>query len=86
MCFWFGGMVVKGLFECVFGLFDVYFVVIDGDVVLLVIILCILLDMFCEGIVVVVSGCLKDGCFIVDEVLVKYDENYIFKEVVDKMG
>lgn len=86
LCFCLGGMVVKGFFNCLVGLLEVCFEVIDGDVQLVVIILWILLDMFVEGIVVVVSGCLQDGVFVVDEVLVKYDEKYVLKEVVDKMG
>ena len=35
---------------------------------------------------VVAMGRLQDGTFIADEVLAKHDENYIPKEVADKMG
>ncbi|WP_262072326.1 MULTISPECIES: cytochrome c maturation protein CcmE [unclassified Stenotrophomonas] len=81
-----GGMVVKGSFERASGSLDAHFVVTDGDAVLPVTTSRILPDMFREGTAVVASGRLKDGRFIADEVLAKHDENYIPKEVADKMG
>ncbi|MBD3826883.1 MULTISPECIES: cytochrome c maturation protein CcmE [Stenotrophomonas] len=81
-----GGMVVKGSFERASGSLDAHFVVTDGDAVLPVTTSRILPDMFREGTAVVASGRLQDGRFIADEVLAKHDENYIPKEVADKMG
>jgi cytochrome c-type biogenesis protein CcmE len=42
--------------------------------------------MFREDSAVVALGTLKNGVFVADDVLAKHDENYIPKEVADKMG
>jgi len=81
-----GGMVVKGSFQRAEGSLEAHFVVTDGDATLPVSTSRILPDMFREGTAVVSSGRLQDGRFIADEVLAKHDENYIPKEVADKMG
>jgi len=81
-----GGMVVKGSFQRAEGSLEAHFVVTDGDTTLPVSTSRILPDMFREGTAVVASGRLQDGRFIADEVLAKHDENYIPKEVADKMG
>lgn len=81
-----GGMVVKGSFERAVGSLDAHFVVTDGDAMLPVTTARILPDMFAEGTAVVASGRMQDGRFIADEVLAKHDENYVPKEVADKMG
>ena len=81
-----GGMVVKGSFQRAEGSLDAHFVVTDGDATLPVSTSRILPDMFREDSAVVAMGRLQDGTFIADEVLAKHDENYIPKEVADKMG
>ncbi len=81
-----GGMVVKGSFQRADGSLDAHFVVTDGDATLPVTTSRILPDMFAEGTAVVASGRLENGRFIADEVLAKHDENYVPKEVADKMG
>ncbi len=81
-----GGMVVKGSFERADGSLEAHFVVTDGDATLPVSTSRMLPDMFAEGTAVVASGRLENGRFIADEVLAKHDENYVPKEVADKMG
>ena len=81
-----GGMVVKGSFQRAEGSLEAHFVVTDGDATLPVATSRSLPDMFREGSAVVAMGRLQDGTFIADEVLAKHDENYIPKEVADKMG
>lgn len=81
-----GGMVVKGSFQRAEGALEAHFVVTDGDATLPVSTSRILPDMFAEGTAVVASGRLENGRFIADEVLAKHDENYVPKEVADKMG
>lgn len=81
-----GGMVVKGSFQRAEGSLEAHFVVTDGDATLPVSTSRILPDMFAEGTAVVASGRLENGRFIADEVLAKHDENYVPKEVADKMG
>lgn len=82
-CIWFGGFVEDGFIVC----FDnvwVQFWVMDMENVVFVIYIGILLDLFCEGQGVVIEGIIGfDGVFVVDSVFVKYDENYMFKEVVE---
>ena len=68
------------------GSLEAHFVVTDGDATLPVTTSRILPDMFREDSAVVAMGRLQDGTFIADEVLAKHDENYIPKEVADKMG
>jgi len=79
-------MVVKGSFQRAEGSLEAHFVVTDGDATLPVTTSRILPDMFREDSAVVALGTLKNGVFVADEVLAKHDENYIPKEVADKMG
>lgn len=81
-----GGMVVQGSFNRPNGSLEAHFVVTDGDATLPVTTSRILPDMFREGTAVVASGRLRNGVFLADEVLAKHDENYVPKEVADKMG
>ena len=81
-----GGMVVKGSFQRAEGSLEAPFGAPDGDAPLPVSTSRILPDMFAEGPAVVASGRLENGRFIADEVLAKHDENYVPKEVADKMG
>ena len=58
----------------------------DGDAQLPVVYSGILPDLFRENQAVVATGSLRDGTFVATEVLAKHDENYMPKEVADKMG
>jgi cytochrome c-type biogenesis protein CcmE len=64
----------------------VRFKVTDGDALLPVVYDRILPDLFREGQAVVATGTMKDGVFVAEDVLAKHDENYMPKEVADKMG
>jgi cytochrome c-type biogenesis protein CcmE len=81
-----GGMVEKGSFERTPGSLEVRFKVTDGDALLPVVYHRILPDLFREGQAVVATGTMKDGVFVAEDVLAKHDENYMPKEVADKMG
>ena len=81
-----GGMVEKGSFERTPGSLVVRFKVTDGDALLPVVYDRILPDLFREGQAVVATGTMKDGVFVAEDVLAKHDENYMPKEVADKMG
>ena len=81
-----GGMVEKGSFERTPGSLEVHFKVTDGDALLPVVYNRILPDLFREGQAVVATGTMKDGVFVAEDVLAKHDENYMPKEVADKMG
>ena len=81
-----GGMVEKGSFERTPGSLEVRFKVTDGDALLPVVYHRILPDLFREGQAVVATGKMKDGVFVAEDVLAKHDENYMPKEVADKMG
>jgi len=81
-----GGMVEKGSFERASGSLRAQFRVTDGDAQLPVSYDKILPDLFREGQAVIATGHLRDGVFVADEVLAKHDENYMPKEVADKMG
>lgn len=81
-----GGMVEKGSFQRAPGSMQAHFRVTDGDAQLPVTFDRILPDLFREGQAVVVTGSMKDGVFVAEEVLAKHDENYMPKEVADKMG
>ena len=81
-----GGMVEKGSFERTPGSLEVHFKVTDGDALLPVVYHRILPDLFREGQAVVATGTMKDGVFVAEDVLAKHDENYMPKEVADKMG
>ena len=81
-----GGMVEKGSFKRAPGSMQAQFRVTDGDAQLPVTFDRILPDLFREGQAVVATGSMKDGVFVAEEVLAKHDENYMPKEVADKMG
>lgn len=81
-----GGMVEKGSFQRTPGSLEVHFKVTDGDALLPVVYNRILPDLFREGQAVVATGTMKGGVFVAEDVLAKHDENYMPKEVADKMG
>lgn len=81
-----GGMVEKGSFKREPGSLQAHFRVTDGDAQLPVVYDRILPDLFREGQAVVATGSMKDGVFVAEDVLAKHDENYMPKEVADKMG
>ena len=81
-----GGMVEKGSFQRTPGSLVVRFKVTDGDALLPVVYDRILPDLFREGQAVVATGRMQDGVFVAEDVLAKHDENYMPKEVADKMG
>ena len=81
-----GGMVEKGSFQRAEGSLEARFRVTDGDAQLPVSYTGILPDLFRENQAVVATGSLVDGVFVASEVLAKHDENYMPKEVADKMG
>ena len=81
-----GGMVEKGSFERTPGSLEVHFKVTDGDALLPVVYNRILPDLFREGQAVVATGTMKNGVFVAEDVLAKHDENYMPREVADKMG
>ncbi|WP_372013174.1 cytochrome c maturation protein CcmE [Pseudoxanthomonas sp. 10H] len=81
-----GGMVEKGSFQRTTGSLDARFRVTDGDAQLAVAYTGILPDLFREGQAVVATGRMQDGVFVAENVLAKHDENYMPKEVADKMG
>ncbi|HWU69926.1 MAG TPA: cytochrome c maturation protein CcmE, partial [Pseudoxanthomonas sp.] len=68
------------------GSLEAHFRVTDGDAQLPVVYSGILPDLFRENQAVVATGSLRDGTFVATEVLAKHDENYMPKEVADKMG
>lgn len=81
-----GGMVEKGSFQRAPGSMEAHFRVTDGDAQLPVMYDKILPDLFREGQAVVVTGTMRDGVFVAENVLAKHDETYMPKEVADKMG
>ena len=81
-----GGMVEKDSFQRASGSMDSHFRVTDGDAQLAVVYTGILPDLFREGQAVVATGRMRDGVFVAEQVLAKHDENYMPKEVADKMG
>jgi len=81
-----GGMVADGSFERAPGSMEAHFVVDDGDARLPVVYEGILPDLFRENQAVVATGSMRDGVFVAEQVLAKHDENYMPKEVADKMG
>ena len=68
------------------GTLEVHFDVTDGDARLPVVYTGILPDLFRENQAVVATGRMVGDRFIAEEVLAKHDENYMPKEVADKMG
>ena len=81
-----GGMVAKGSFQRAPGSMEAHFAVDDGDARLPVTYEGILPDLFRENQAVVATGRMRGGTFVADEVLAKHDENYMPREVADKMG
>ncbi len=81
-----GGMVEKGSFRRASGSLEAHFRVTDGDAQLPVVYSGILPDLFRENQAVIATGSLRNGTFVATEVLAKHDENYMPKEVADKMG
>ncbi|KRG40522.1 cytochrome C biogenesis protein CcmE [Stenotrophomonas panacihumi] len=81
-----GGMVEKGSFQRAAGSLQAHFRVTDGDAQLPVSYDKILPDLFREGQAVIATGRMQDGVFVAEDVLAKHDENYMPKEVADKMG
>ncbi len=81
-----GGMVEKGSFQRAAGSLQAHFRVTDGDAQLPVSYDKILPDLFREGQAVIATGQMRDGVFVAEDVLAKHDENYMPKEVADKMG
>ena len=81
-----GGMVEKGSFQRPAGSMESSFRVTDGDAQLQVRYTGILPDLFREGQAVVATGRMEGGAFVAENVLAKHDENYMPKEVADKMG
>ncbi|HET6397873.1 MAG TPA: cytochrome c maturation protein CcmE [Pseudoxanthomonas sp.] len=81
-----GGMVEKGSFRREDGSLESHFRVTDGDAQLPVVYTGLLPDLFREGQAVVATGRMQGGVFVAENVLAKHDENYMPKEVADKMG
>ena len=81
-----GGMVAANSFKRAQGSMEAHFDVDDGDARLPVVYTGILPDLFREKQAVIATGSMKDGVFVADQVLAKHDENYMPKEVADKMA
>jgi cytochrome c-type biogenesis protein CcmE len=81
-----GGMVERGSFQRQPGSLEAHFRVTDGDAQLPVVYVGILPDLFREDQSVIATGSLQNGTFIATEVLAKHDENYMPKDVADKMA
>ncbi len=81
-----GGMVAAGSFKRASGSLQAHFAVDDGDAVMPVVYTGILPDLFREKQAVIATGRMQGKVFVAEEVLAKHDENYMPKEVADKMG
>jgi len=81
-----GGMVERGSFQRAPGSMQAQFRVTDGDAQLPVIYEGILPDLFREDTAVIATGAMRGGTFVATEVLAKHDENYMPREVAEKMG
>lgn len=81
-----GGMVAGGSFARDAGSLEARFEVDDGDARMPVSYTGILPDLFRENQAVVATGRMRDGVFVAEEVLARHDENYMPREVADKMG
>lgn len=81
-----GGMVAKDSFKRAPGSMEAHFEVDDGDARLPVVYTGILPDLFRENQAVVATGRMQDQVFVAEQVLAKHDEQYMPKEVADKMG
>ena len=81
-----GGMVAKGSFKRAEGSMESHFAVTDGDAQMPVVYTGILPDLFREDQAVIATGKMQGDTFVAEQVLAKHDENYMPKEVADKMG
>jgi len=81
-----GGMVAADSFKRAPGSLDATFRVTDGDAQMPVKYTGILPDLFREKQAVVATGRMENGVFVAETILAKHDENYLPKEVADKMG
>ncbi|MFP7721342.1 cytochrome c maturation protein CcmE [Lysobacter sp. A3-1-A15] len=81
-----GGMVAKDSFQRPVGSMEARFRVTDGDAEMPVSYTGILPDLFREDQAVVATGRMQGDTFVAEELLAKHDENYMPKEVADKMG
>ena len=81
-----GGMVADGSFERDEGSLEARFQVDDGDARMPVTYTGILPDLFRENQAVVATGRMQGDVFVAEEVLAKHDENYMPREVAEKMG
>ncbi len=81
-----GGMVEKDSFRRESGSMEAHFRVTDGDAQLPVVYSGILPDLFRENQAVIATGSMENGRFVATDVLARHDENYMPKEVADKMG
>ncbi|WP_342315260.1 cytochrome c maturation protein CcmE [Lysobacter sp. FW306-1B-D06B] len=81
-----GGMVAADSFKRAPGSLEASFLVDDGDAKLPVRYTGILPDLFREKQAVVATGRMEGGVFVAEQILAKHDENYMPKEVADKMG
>ncbi|HEY0505217.1 MAG TPA: cytochrome c maturation protein CcmE [Lysobacter sp.] len=81
-----GGMVAADSFMRPPGSLEATFRVTDGDAQLPVRYTGILPDLFREKQAVVATGRMQGDVFVAEQILAKHDENYMPKEVADKMG
>lgn len=81
-----GGMVAADSFARAPGSLEASFRVTDGDAQLPVKYTGILPDLFREKQAVVATGRMQGDTFVAEQILAKHDENYMPKEVADKMG
>ena len=81
-----GGVVCEGSVRRTEGTLDVRFAVTDRVRQVPVSHHGILPDMFKEGTSIVATGRMRDGKFVADKVLAKYDETYMPQEVADAMA
>ena len=81
-----GGLVQEGSLQRAPDSLAVQFAVTDGARSVMVRYQGILPDLFREDQAVIATGSLQNGTFVATTVLAKHDENYMPKEVADKMG
>jgi cytochrome c-type biogenesis protein CcmE len=81
-----GGMVAENSLQRTPGSLEARFEVTDGDARMPVVYTGILPDLFREKQAVIATGRMEGDRFVAEEVLAKHDENYMPKEVADKMG
>ena len=79
-------MVAADSFRRAPGSLEASFRVTDGDAQLPVKYTGILPDLFREKQAVVATGRMQGDVFVAEQILAKHDENYMPKEVADKMG